>query len=69
MSIRHSQDPFDGKQIVLFSHALDDTPNPRRSRTVSRLDDGGKTLMHQQFAINPDGTERLMMELVLSRKP
>ncbi len=28
----------------------------------------GRKIIHQQFAINPDDTERLMMELILTKK-
>jgi len=68
MSIRHSREPFDGTRIALFSASLDPkAPDPRASRTVSALKDGDKVLTHQQFTINPDGTERLIMELVMTR--
>ena len=71
MSVRQSRDKFDGEQIVLFSRALEleaDGKESRRSRTVSRLEEGGRKLVHRQYAIGPGGEERLMMELVMTRK-
>jgi hypothetical protein len=70
MSMRQSKDPFKGDEIVLYSAALnDDGKNPRRSRTVTRLEDEGLKIVHRQFNPGPDGKERLMMELVMTRKP
>jgi hypothetical protein len=70
MSLRRSTDTFNGQEIVLFSQSLQDGGGreSRRSRTVTRLEDGGRKIVHRQYAISPDGTERLMMELVLTRK-
>jgi Protein of unknown function (DUF1579) len=65
MSVRRSRDSFDGRQIVLYSHSLDDGAEARRSRTVSRLEDGGRKLVHRQYALGPGGDERLVMELVM----
>ena len=68
MSIRRGREPFDGSRIALYGVSLDpNTPDPRPSRTVSTLKDGDKVLTHQQFSINSDGTERLIMELVMTR--
>lgn len=69
MSLRQGKELFDGKKIVLYSASLEPpAKDPRRSKTISHLEDDGKTLIHQQFAIAPDGQERLMMELVMMRK-
>jgi hypothetical protein len=68
MSVRRSRDPFDGHQIVLYSHSLDDGKEARRSRTVSRLEDGGRKLVHRQYALGPGGEERLVMELVMIKE-
>lgn len=70
-SMRQSKtgEPFDGKQIVMYSRSLGEDPSrPPRSRTVSHLEDGDRKLIHKQFALDRNGTERLMMELVLTRK-
>lgn len=66
MSFRQGNDPFNGKQIVLFSRGF--TPNERQSRTVTHLEDGDRRLVHRQFNLNADNSERLLMELVLTRK-
>jgi hypothetical protein len=69
MSLRRSQDRFDGKEIVLYSRSLaEGGKEARRSRTVTRLEDGGNKIVHRQYAIGSDGKERLMMELLLTRK-
>jgi hypothetical protein len=69
MSVRQSRDPFDRRQIVLYSRSLDPQQKEARStKTVSRLEDGGRKLVHRQYAIGADGTERLMMDLVMERK-
>ncbi|HEX3762709.1 MAG TPA: DUF1579 family protein [Kofleriaceae bacterium] len=69
-SIRQSRDPFDGKQIVLYSASLAATHGQEHpSRTVSHLEDSGRKLIHQQFNQGADGKEHLLMELILTRKP
>ncbi len=40
----------------------------RRSRTVTRLEDNGRKLIHRQYTPGPDGQERLVMELLMTRK-
>jgi hypothetical protein len=70
MSLRRSKDKFDGQQIVLFGVSLDGGgKDGRQSRTVTRLEDGGNKIVHRQYAVGPDGKERLVMELVMTRKP
>lgn len=69
MSFRQSQERFDGKEIVLFGKSLQaEGPDARRSRTVTHMEDDGRKIIHRQYAIAADGTERLMMELVMSKK-
>lgn len=70
MSFRQSMEKFDGRTIVLHGKSLE-TPEkaPRRSRTVTTLDDNGSKIVHRQYALGDDGAERLMMELVMTRKP
>jgi len=70
MSVRQSQDRFDGKQIVMYSRSLDaDGNEARRSKTVSRLESEGRKLVHRQYALGPGGEERLVMELVMTKEP
>jgi hypothetical protein len=69
MSLRQSEDKFDGEQIVLYSKTLAAGGREgRRTRTVTRLEDGGRKIVHRQYLPGPDGKERLMMELVLTRR-
>jgi hypothetical protein len=69
MSLRQSRDRFDSERIVLYSRSLEvDGKESRRSKTVSRLEEGGRKLIHRQYALGPGGEERLMMELVMTRK-
>jgi hypothetical protein len=66
MSVRQSQDRFDGTQIVLYSRSIESVANQaRRSKTISRLEDEGRKLVHRQYALGSTGEERLMMELVM----
>ncbi len=68
MSLRQSRDPFRGEEIVLYSRSLnEDGKAPRRSRTVTRLADDGRKIVHRQYTAGPDGKERLVMELVLTK--
>jgi Protein of unknown function (DUF1579) len=69
MSIRRSPEPFNGKEIVLVSHSLEEgATTSRPSRTVSRLEDDRRKIVHRQFTTGPDGKERVIMELVMTRK-
>jgi hypothetical protein len=69
MSIRQSREPFNGKEIVLFSHSLEeDRKGVPPSRTVSRLEENSRKIVHRQFTTGPDGKERVIMELVMTRK-
>jgi hypothetical protein len=69
MSFRQSQDKFDGEQIVLHSRTLQEGGKEgRHTRTVTRLEDDGRKIVHRQYTAGKDGKDRLMMELVLTRK-
>jgi hypothetical protein len=69
MSLRQSQDPFNGEEIVLYGRTLNpDAKGPPRSRTVTRLEDDGRKIVHRQYALDGEGKERLVMELVMTRK-
>jgi hypothetical protein len=69
MSLRQSQDKFDGEQIVLYSRTLaEGGREARRTRTVTRLEDDGRKIVHRQYTAGKDGKDRLMMELVLTRR-
>jgi hypothetical protein len=66
MSFRQADGKFDGEQIVLFSKELDGKEG-RRSKTISKLEGDGKKIVHRQFSLAQDNTERLVMELVLTK--
>ncbi len=67
MSHRKSRDRFDGEEIVLYSESLGEAKESRRSKTVSRVEEGGGKVVHRQFNLGPGGEERLFMELVMTR--
>jgi hypothetical protein len=67
MSLRRSKEKFDGKEIVLFSASLGEGES-RSSRTVTQLAEGGRKIIHRQYNPGDGGTERLLMELVMTRK-
>jgi hypothetical protein len=71
MSLRQSPDKFVGGEIVLLAKSLDEGGGreARRSRTVTRLEDDGRKIVHRQYTSGQDGQERLVMELVMTRKP
>jgi Protein of unknown function (DUF1579) len=68
MSFRQGQEKFDGMQIVLFGKGLGDEKQ-RESKTVTKLEDNGQKIVHRQYGTGADGQERLVMELVMIRKP
>jgi hypothetical protein len=69
VSIRRSERPFDGERIELASQPLGGAEGDvRRSRTVTTLEDGGRRILHQQFALADGAEDRLVMELVLTRR-
>src|SRR5262249_27980801 len=68
MSLRKSKARFNGEEIVLFRKSLKEGDKERLSRTVTRLEEGGRRITHRQYNIAADGSERLFMELVLTRK-
>jgi hypothetical protein len=65
-SIRQSRDPFDGKQIVLYSASLAASHGQEHP---SHFEDSGRKLVHQQFNQDASGKEHVLMELILTRKP
>lgn len=67
MSFRQGEEAFDGEQIVLFGKDLGGKEG-RRSKTVTRLEDDGRKIVHRQYAVSPDAPDRLVMELVMTKK-
>jgi hypothetical protein len=71
MSFRQGKEKFDGKTIVLYSTALaadGKIREGRPSRTVTRLEDDGRKIVHRQYNPGEAGKERLVMELILTRQ-
>lgn len=69
MSFRQGQEKFDGKQIILYGRQLGDEGNTGRvSRTVTRLENDGLRIVHRQYTTGEGGKERLVMELILTKK-
>lgn len=69
MSFRQGKEPFDGKRIILYGRTLAGEPEGRESKTITELADGGNRIVHRQYGGGPGGQERLVMELILTRKP
>jgi len=67
MSARQSEEKFNGEEIVLFSKDFGGKEG-RRSKTVTRLEDDGKKIVHRQYAVEAGAPDRLVMELVLTKK-
>lgn len=67
MSFRKSKEKFAGDKIELFGADLGGEP-ARKSKTVTTLEADGKKIVHKQFAVAADGTERQVMELALTKK-
>lgn len=67
MSFRQSEGKFDGERIVLVSKELDGKEG-RRSKTVTTLEDDGKKIIHRQYSLGQDNAERLVMELILTKR-
>jgi hypothetical protein len=69
MSLRASREPFSGAEIVLYSAVLgENAPALPRSRTISKLEDGDRRLVHRQYTTTPEGKGRLVMELIMTRR-
>jgi Protein of unknown function (DUF1579) len=69
MSLRQSKEPFNGKEIVLYSRSLNDEGKGlRRSRTVTRLEEDGHKIVHRAYVTTAEGKEHLFMELLMTRK-
>ena len=68
MSIRQSDGTFDNKNIVLWATALDPDRPGRKTVARAHLEDNGNLLLHRHYAIAPDGSERMMIELRMTKK-
>jgi hypothetical protein len=52
---------------VLFSRSLEGSDDSRLSRTITRLEDDGRKIVHRQQTAGPECKERLVMELTMTR--
>jgi Protein of unknown function (DUF1579) len=68
MSIRQSDGTFDGKNIVLWSTALNPDDPGRKTVARAHLEENGRVLLHRHFLIDDKGEERMMLEFRLTRK-
>lgn len=68
MSIRRSAEKFDGEKIVLLGVSLGDAKDTRKSKTITTLEEGGKRIVHKQYSIAADGSERIIMQLEMTKK-
>jgi hypothetical protein len=68
MSFRQGREKFDGEQIVLHAEGLGDAKEVRQSKTVTKLEDNGNRIVHRQYSATPNVQDRLVMELVMTRK-
>jgi hypothetical protein len=67
VSVRQSGEPFDGREIRLHSVAVGEGEQARVSRTSTHLEADG-SIVHRQVSVQPDGSERPVMELELRRR-
>jgi hypothetical protein len=67
VSVRQSGEPFDGREIRLHSVAVGEGTEVRVSRTSTHVEADG-SIVHRQVSVQPDGSERPVMELRLQRR-
>lgn len=69
MSFRRSAEKFDGKQIALWGVGFEEAKDARKSKTVTTISGDPAKITHRQSSVNPDGTERPVMQLEMTPKP
>jgi Protein of unknown function (DUF1579) len=67
-SVRQSDGTFDGKTIVLWATSLDPDRPGRKTYARMHLEENGRVLVHQHFAIDDQGKERLVLEWRMTKK-
>lgn len=65
-SHRVGSEKFDGKSIVLKGATLDGAPG-RQSKTVTTVEDDGRRIVHTQYGQATDGSERIVMKLIMTK--
>ena len=68
MSIRQSDGTFNGHDIVLWATQLDPDRPGRKTVARAHLEENGNLLLHRHYLVNPDGSERMMIELRMTRR-
>ncbi len=68
MSIRQSDGKFDGKNIVLWSTALDNDIPGRKTVARAHLENNGRTLVYTHYLISPGGKEQMMFQMLMTRQ-
>ena len=68
MSIRQSDGTFDGKNIVLWSTALDPERPGRKTVARAHLEEDDRLLLYRHFLIDDKGEERMIFEMRMTRK-
>lgn len=66
-SVRQSEGALANDELVLWNRAVGEDGNGRRSRTATHIDADGQHVQHRQWSVAADGSERLVMELLLAR--
>jgi len=67
-SIRQSDGTFDGKTIVLWATSLDPDRPGRKTYARMHLEENGHVLVHQHFAIDDQGKERMVLQWRMTKK-
>jgi hypothetical protein len=67
-SVRQSEGALADDELVLWNRAVGEDGNGRRSRTATHIDADGQHVQHRQWSVAADGSERLVMELLLTRR-
>ena len=68
MSFRQSDGTFDGKDIVLWATPVDPDHPGRKTVARAHLEENGQLLLHRHFLLQPDGSERMVIELRMTRR-
>ena len=68
MSIRQSDGTFDGKNIVLWSTALDNDMPGRKTVARAHLDKNGHVLVYTHYLVDAAGKEQMMFQMLMTRQ-
>lgn len=68
MSIRQSDGKFDGKNIALWATPLDNDNPGRKTVARAHLEKNGHVLVYAHYLVGPDGKERMMFQMLMTRQ-